>query len=383
MNNRIFPLIVICLFSMTLCPDLLAQNPKVLLHDRASWLPYQELCWVTQLNDGRLARIDLAKEGAESVGILKVSADNGVTWRSQATLRPLPGTGVGGGNLIQTKAGTLIATYAEAAAKYSWDSEKHLPKPDMSLPAYVCRSTDGGKTWTDYLKITDGWCGALIDMKQLKAGRIVATVMDMLYKFGRHYSYTIFSDDDGRTWKFSNLLDLGGQGDHSGAIEPTFEELSDGRLLMLIRTNYDQFWTAYSADKGQSWREIRPSGIEASSAPGYLLKLKSGRMLLIRSLLKGEKDEEVKRNALNLNTAEVQASWYRNEVVVAFSADDGNSWSEPVVLVKSKEDGWPGQISYPYAFERKPGEICVGFRFSGPGPICLKFNESDFLKKRE
>ncbi|OGD22963.1 MAG: hypothetical protein A2W03_06235 [Candidatus Aminicenantes bacterium RBG_16_63_16] len=202
-------------FSMTLRSGLPAQNQKVLLHERASWLAFQELCWVTQLNDGRLARIDPAKDGAESVGILK----------------------------------------------------------------------------------------------------------------------------------FSNLLDLGGQGDHSGAIEPTFEELSDGRLFMLIRTNYDQFWTAYSADKGQSWREIRPSGIEASSAPGYLLKLKSGRLLLIWSLLKGEEDRDVKRNALNLNTAEVQASWYRNEVVVAFSQDDGKSWTEPVVLVKSKKEGWPGQIS--------------------------------------
>ena len=47
---------------------------------------------------------------------------------------------------------------------------------------------------------------------------------------------------------------------------------------MLIRTNYDQFWTAYSSDKGRIWRDIRPSGIEASSAPGFLLRLKSGRL---------------------------------------------------------------------------------------------------------
>ena len=127
MNSRVLRVIMIGFFSMTLRSGLPAQNQKVLLHERASWLAFQELCWVTQLNDGRLARIDPAKDGAESVGILK----------------------------------------------------------------------------------------------------------------------------------FSNLLDLGGQGDHSGAIEPTFEELSDGRLFMLIRTNYDQFWTAYSADKGQSWREIR------------------------------------------------------------------------------------------------------------------------------
>jgi len=98
--------------------------------------------------------------------------------------------------------------------------------------------------------------------------------------------------------------------------------------------------------------------------------------------LKGRNDREVARRPLDLNTAEVRASWYRNEVVAAFSSDEGKSWSEPVVLVKSKEDGWPGQISYPYAFERRPGEIWVGFRFSGPGPVCLRFNEDDLLTSR-
>ena len=64
-------------------------------------------------------------------------------------------------------------------------------------------------------------------------------------------------------------------------MEATVAELSNGRLLMLIRTNLDRFWEAYSDDGGRYWREIRPSQIDASSSPGYLIRLASGRLALV------------------------------------------------------------------------------------------------------
>lgn len=66
-------------------------------------------------------------------------------------------------------------------------------------------------------------------------------------------------------------------------------ELTDGRLMMLIRTNLDQFWRAYSDDGGLYWRTIGPSGIDVSSAPGWLARLRSGRVVLVWNRLNSER----------------------------------------------------------------------------------------------
>ena len=94
--------------------------------------------------------------------------------------------------------------------------------------------------------------------------------------------------DDGKTWKRSNLIDLGGHGHHDGATEPMVAELSDGRLLMLMRTSLDRFWQAFSDDGGRYWRTIQPSSIDASSSPGHLVRLSSGRLVLLWNRLNPE-----------------------------------------------------------------------------------------------
>ena len=59
----------------------------------------------------------------------------------------------------------------------------------------------------------------------------------------------------------------------------------------------------------------------------------------------------------------VPGSWHREELSIAFSEDDGNSWTDPVVLAK-EETG----LSYPYIFERRPGELLDHHRLPGSPP---------------
>ena len=135
----------------------------------------------------------------------------------------------------------------------------------------------------------DGYCGALIGMIQTSRGRIVLPVQS-LFEHNRHAIVTFNSADDGKTWQRGNIIDLGGRGDHDGALEPTVAELKNGRLLMLLRTNLDRFWEAYSDDGGRYWRELRPSQIEASSSPGWLMRLASGRLVLVWNRLYPERE---------------------------------------------------------------------------------------------
>ena len=83
-----------------------------------------------------------------------------------------------------------------------------------------------------------------------------------------------------RPWEQNSFIDLGGHGDHDGATEPTLGKLSDGRILMLIRTPLGCFWQALSEDMGRYWRTIQPGRIDASRSPGYLLRPQSGRLVV-------------------------------------------------------------------------------------------------------
>ncbi|MBZ4191387.1 sialidase family protein [Niabella beijingensis] len=52
-----------------------------------------------------------------------------------------------------------------------------------------------------------------------------------------HTVLTYTSFNDGKDWVRSNIIDLGGKGDHSGVTESCIVQLKDGRLWQLIRTN--------------------------------------------------------------------------------------------------------------------------------------------------
>jgi len=87
--------------------------------------------------------------------------------------------------------------------------------------------------------------------------------------------------DEGMFWQRSNVIDRGGIGHHAGVTEATIEQLRDGRIWMLMRTNWKTFWEAYSSDQGLSWSSIGPTKIDAGSAPGLLKRLQSGRLILV------------------------------------------------------------------------------------------------------
>jgi sialidase-1 len=157
-------------------------------------------------------------------------------------------------------------------------------------------------------------------------------------------------------------------------MEGTAAELSNGRLLMLIRTNLDRFWEAYSDDGGRYWLEMRASQIDASSSPGYLLRLASGRLALLWNRLCPEGKKSIVPGG-GRDFSERPASWQRAELSLAFSQDDAKTWTKPVVIARQPGGG----LSYPYVFERRPGELWMITRF--PTKTCFSLKEADFVQK--
>ena len=72
-------------------------------------------------------------------------------------------------------------------------------------------------------------------------------------------------------------------------------------------------------------------------------------------------------------TSESAASWHREELSLAFSNDDGKTWTKPVVIARVPG----GALSYPYLFERRPGELWAITRFNTKLGVSLK--EADFV----
>ena len=329
-----------------------------------------------QLDDGNLIAV--------KKNVFVRSSDGGKTWTEQGG--PID-SGIDFDHvghvaqLLKTDAGTLIVLYLDFDHfNFSWNPERVAPNPDCRLELWSIRSRDGGKTWEDQQQLLEGYNADFMGLIQTSQGAVVASVEHLAPDEARWMACSFYSEDDGKTWKRSNWIDLGGRGHHDGAIEPTVTELSDGRLLMLIRTTLDQFWKAYSSDGGRSWREIGPSGLDASSAPGWVRRLQSRRLVFVWNRLKPEGQTEVPRFERAGFSARY-ASMHRAELSIAFSQDDGQSWTQPVVI--ARQPG--GQLAYPYVHEREPGLLWVFTRYTWykdgkpAPPLGVALREADFV----
>lgn len=315
--------------------------------------------------------------------VLMSSTDDGKTWApisEPITTGMQIGTAGHPGHFIRTRAGGLVAAFLDFDGYvFKWDDAANKPLPECKLELHVIRSTDGGKTWADRQCLLPGYNADFMGFVQTRTGRLVLTVEHLDNETARWMVCSFVSDDEGKTWRRGNWIDLGGHGHHDGAVEPTVAELSDGRLLMLIRTSLDRFWSAISDNDGLYWREIKPTDLDASSAPGWLLRLADGKLMFVWNRLAPE-NGTVSR-AQPGSASEVAMSWHRTELSIAFSSDDGRTWSTPVVVARHPG----GQIAYPYLFERRPGEIWLisQYNFDKDGkttpPVALKIMEKDFI----
>jgi sialidase-1 len=286
-----------------------------------------------------------------------VTHDDGRTWQSRPIftsdekfeIRPERA-------MMRTKAGTIVLIFANnAVLKYSWDKKKNGPLPDMHLPSYAIRSTDEGRTWTDLTLLDDGWCGCIQDIIQTADGNIVVPGQEILFDEGRHATMPYVSADEGRTWQRTRYLDIGGRGDHSGAIEGTLEQLGDGRIRMLLRSYHGFFYDSFSADSGMTWTDPKPSSIRTTGSPGKMKRLASGRLVLLH------------------NAIPTDGFTRREQLSICLSDDDGRTWSPPQVIATSKG----GRVSYPHMFEHSPGVLWIT---TMQGTLRVSLKEADFIK---
>jgi hypothetical protein len=159
---------------------------------------------------------------------------------------------------------------------------------------------------------------------QLRSGRIVFPIgyqfreQDWRDPLVRHLT-TYHSDDAGITWQRSpSTLVVPASPDHQGVgkggHEPVIVELRDGTVWMLIRTQRGWLYESSSKD-GREWSEPVASRFRSSDAPGSIVRLPSGELVL---LWNNSEDP-----------TPVDGKWIytgRDALHGAISSDDGKTW---------------------------------------------------------
>jgi predicted neuraminidase len=138
---------------------------------------------------------------------------------------------------------------------------------------------------------------------------------------------TLISSDAGASWECSNRI--------PGRCwaENNVVELSDGRLVMLIRADGTGcLYRSESTDRGRTWTEAVPTDIPNPGSKFRLFRLSDGRIVLLHNPNSATSHPNSKR----------QAACNRNPLALWVSEDDMASWGHQRVLTD-----FPGHLAYP------------------------------------
>ncbi|MDZ4402444.1 exo-alpha-sialidase [Prosthecobacter sp.] len=323
------------------------------LHPKASALTFAHQGPFVSTADGGVLCID-------SKTALR-STDEGRTWTNTPLFaEPAKFTVSSERALLRTREGVVISAWMNGAERkqpkgWRW-GEKDVSWKEFVLPTYTCRSTDDGKTWETPVKLSDPWCGCIHSLIQMKTGRIVLVGQEIIPQW-RHATVMWVSDDLGKTWQRGDMLDYGiGTHDHAGSLEGSVIERKDGSLYLLLRTESGFLWEATSRD-GLKWDGLKQTAIHSVTCCPQMARLADGRIALLW-------------NAPPRHDPTSGSS--RVELSLAFSDDETASWSKPVIVAANYVPG--GRVSYPYLYERKPGELWIT---TMQGGLRMKINTAD------
>lgn len=347
----------------------LAARAELVLQENVSPLTFPHQGPFVRAGDGAIWGVDAVEA--------LVSRDEGASWQSRPILPPGRFEASGERALLRTRGGVMLYAFLNRRElAFTWDDAKGGPQEGCRLPVYLARSADDGVTWAEPVRLQDGWCGAVRQMIQLRSGRVVLVCQQARANPGRHVTITYLSDDEGRTWRAGETIDMGEEGNyrdavgglrattHGGGLEGTVLERSGGDLLLWLRVPHGCFYGATSKD-GAVWTKPSPTMVESSDSPGTLVRLASGRVALVWNRYRDPVARLARRESLS----------------IAFSENDGLTWTMPQVIARKelpqgKTDGSAYWVSYPYVFEASPGRLWIS---TMQGRLSAQLREADFL----
>ena len=343
---------------------------------------------IAKLRDGRLVTVYTLGRDREKIPLpgsdqplyIRYSNDHGRTWSQQTVaFSYLAGRGTMpryeqslGPYLLLDQQNTLHVF----ATRYYGMPKKGDPSAIGLTELYHSVSRDEGKTWTEPQRIDMGhhYVPVIESIIELSNGRILFALnyaTDNYLAERGEYEYrilTLFSDDHGDTWQLGPddiRVPLGPGRGHPGAIEPVMVELKNGRVWMIFRSQHGSFYQTFSSDGGDTWEPSSPTDIKAANAPGGILRLSDGRLVLSWNDWSSYPGGKIHRSG-------------RQYLHVAISADDGQTWSPSKLIAKpTTEDPHNANMRYPFLCETGDGSILLRYhRIEGS----IDVNRRDLLR---
>ncbi len=242
------------------------------------------------------------------------------------------------------------------------------------------KSSDGGKTWSDYETIfpeEGSFCRQPIQV--LSNGRwIFGNWICTDSELGLTGDPTAFriSDDEGKTWKRVDMPKS------NGAVHANVVELEPGHLVAFMRSRAaDNIYRSESKDNGDTWMAPVPTVLPNNNSSISAVKLKSGRIAIAYN-----------PTCTPCPTPGI-ASWpgLRCPVAVALSEDGGITF--PMIRYMERGEGYMGdenktnnkQYEYPYIMQGRDGRLHLAYAYKDRiGVKYMSFTEEDVMgKKRE
>lgn len=295
---------------------------------------------------------------------------------SLATSKPLIDSG------ILNNAQTLLA--ADGAVRSVTVKSERLSKEDaarIGLPMYldVWYRQGNAQAVAEPARTWRGYNGSQMEYQRLASGRLLVPHGSYLPHAkavpptGRHETVIEHSDDGGASWqlsasKLTSPCYEGFNGANEGACEPCFEELRDGSIWMLMRTQAVCLYESLSKDNGTTWSAAAPSRFRTSTGPANLLRHRDGRLVLTW-------------NNCELPPKHDGVGVYggRDALHIAISGDDGRTWQgfREIYLDHRRNDNPAASgdrgTAYPLAAFTEDGQIVVlaGQGKGGRNPILV------------
>lgn len=217
--------------------------------------------------------------------------------------------------LFQPKQGPLMLFYKVGPSPSEWWG-------------MVITSNDGGKTWSQPVRLPDGILGPIKNKPiQLSDGTIVSGSST------EHDGWKIqmeLSSDGGKNWRLIGPLN---DGKEFSLIQPAILDHGQGKLQILCRSREKRIVQSWSTDGGKTWSAFTATNLPNPNSGIDAVTLADGRHLLIYN------DTERGRTPLN----------------VAVS-DNGIHWRNVVTL-----ETQPGEYSYPAIIQADNGTVHITY----------------------
>lgn len=209
------------------------------------------------------------------------SYDEGETWQDKKIIvRKSEGAeNVMSASLLRMNNGDIGLFYGEKLIRDSVVYDRVL----------LVRSSDEGETWSEpYVVIPPDSYFCLCNDRAciLKSGRIIFPASEHKHLFAKDRPIgddrpdnwrpgnisAFYSDDDGITWKRSEIVYPPFSNDPNGFAEPGIIEREDGTIHMYTRTTLGFQYECFSDDGGETWSKIMPNRTFVSPDSPMLIK---------------------------------------------------------------------------------------------------------------